>query len=395
MATTFTPNFHFGLQLDHSDKYDHKVITDNTQSLDTILYGKQDNLTFDGTYDASTNPAATVATVTNAIADLPKPIIFKGSLGVDGTITSLPTAAEENEGFEYKVITAGTYDSQAADIGDLFISTGTEWVRIPSGDEPGGTVTSVAVTAGAGLTVSGSPITTSGNITVGHSNSITARTAEAFGQMRFDSEGHITYFSPATVAQTDALNSGIDSTKVSQIATNTSNISNINTTLSGKVDTAGAGLSKNGTTLAHSNSITPRVAPTFAQVAYDSEGHITATTAATVAQTDAINSGITAAILAQLQPTISSNTIDNTALATFFSGTMCGLLDTTITGESTAIYGIVRAYTVATNTAIQIAEDFNGGRNYRTYTSSTWSNWAVSPIPITDQQIDNLYEGGE
>ena len=74
---------------------------------------------------------------------------------------------------------------------------------------------------------------------------------------------------------------------------------------------------------------------------------------------------------------------------------MCGLLDTTITGESTAIYGIVRAYTVATDTAMQIAEDFNGGRHYRTYTSSTWSAWSVSPIPITDQQIDNLYEGGE
>ena len=41
-----------------------------TASDKTAWAGKQDALTFDGTYDASTNPAATVSTVTNAIAGL-------------------------------------------------------------------------------------------------------------------------------------------------------------------------------------------------------------------------------------------------------------------------------------------------------------------------------------
>lgn len=45
----------------------NKPISTATQ---TALNGKQDNLTFDGTYDASTNKAATVSTVTNAINDL-------------------------------------------------------------------------------------------------------------------------------------------------------------------------------------------------------------------------------------------------------------------------------------------------------------------------------------
>ena len=48
-------------------------------------------------------------------------IVLKGTLGTGGTITSLPTAAAGNLGDAYKVITAGTYASQAAKVGDMFI----------------------------------------------------------------------------------------------------------------------------------------------------------------------------------------------------------------------------------------------------------------------------------
>jgi len=63
----------------------------------------------------------------NQIQNLPSPMVFKGSLGTGGTITSLPTASTDNEGYTYKVITAGTYASQAAKVGDTFIcaKTGT------------------------------------------------------------------------------------------------------------------------------------------------------------------------------------------------------------------------------------------------------------------------------
>lgn len=113
------------------------------------------------------NGYATETYVDNAIEAMPEPMIFKGSLGTGGTITSLPTASSSNEGFTYKVITAGTYDGQAADIGDTFISDGSNWVLIPSGDEPSGTVTSVGVSVPTGLTVSNSPITSSGTIAIG------------------------------------------------------------------------------------------------------------------------------------------------------------------------------------------------------------------------------------
>ena len=110
--------------------------------------------------------ASDLSTLSSTVANLPVPMVFKGTLGTGGTITSLPAASSSNTGFTYKVITAGTYRSKAAKVGDTFISTGSAWELIPSGDEPSGTVTNVEVTGGTGVTITGSPITTSGTIDV-------------------------------------------------------------------------------------------------------------------------------------------------------------------------------------------------------------------------------------
>ena len=116
---------------------------------------------------SATNVQAAIDEIDNAIDNLPEPMIFKGSLGTGGTIATLPTASNDNKGFTYKVITAGTYAGQTAKIGDTFISDGTAWVLIPSGDEPSGTVTNVAVTSTDGsATITGSPITSSGTIDI-------------------------------------------------------------------------------------------------------------------------------------------------------------------------------------------------------------------------------------
>lgn len=99
------------------------------------------------------------------ISDLPQPMVFKGTLGDGGTISSLPTASTSNIGNTYKVITDGTYDSKVAYDGDMFICNDTpEWVLIPSGDEIGGGGTVTNIATGTGL--SGGPITTSGTISV-------------------------------------------------------------------------------------------------------------------------------------------------------------------------------------------------------------------------------------
>ena len=156
---------------------------------------------------------ATTAYVDSAITSLPEPMIFKGSLGTGGTITSLPAASSSNEGFTYKVITAGTYASQAAKVGDTFISDGSAWVLIPSGDEPSGTVTSVGITNGGGLSVSGSPVTSSGTITVSHGDTSSQASSSNSGRtyiqsVTLDDYGHVTGLSTATetVTNTDTKN---------------------------------------------------------------------------------------------------------------------------------------------------------------------------------------------
>ncbi len=100
--------------------------------------------------------------VKDAIDALPEPMQFKGTVGTGGTITTLPAAAAGNTGYTYKVITNGTYQSIAAKAGDTFISNGSSWTLIPSGDEPSGTVTNIAT--GTGLI--GGPITTTGTISI-------------------------------------------------------------------------------------------------------------------------------------------------------------------------------------------------------------------------------------
>lgn len=60
---------------------------------------------------------------------------YMGTLGATAqspTITALPTTARTGDA--YKVITAGTYASIAAEVGDLFIYSGS-WTLIPSGDD--------------------------------------------------------------------------------------------------------------------------------------------------------------------------------------------------------------------------------------------------------------------
>ena len=82
----------------------------------------------------SSTDLVTSGAVWSVIDNLPEPMVFKGTLGTGGTITDLPTAAAANHGDTYKVITAGTYASIVAKIGDVFTSDGSSWVLIPAGD---------------------------------------------------------------------------------------------------------------------------------------------------------------------------------------------------------------------------------------------------------------------
>ena len=198
---------------------------------------------------------ATTAFVASAISGITGAMVFKGTVGTGGTAgTSLPTTGVK-VGDTYKVASAGTYAGQSAKVGDLFIATATTptWAYVPSGDDAAvtsitagtgltggtitttgtialdtsgvtagtyqgitvdsygrvtsasdmgyttntGTVTSVGITDGGGLTISGSPITTSGSITVGHTNSVTAQTTQAVYPIKIDANGHISAYGTA------------------------------------------------------------------------------------------------------------------------------------------------------------------------------------------------------
>lgn len=193
---------------------------------------------------------ATTSFVSEALGAVSGAMHFKGTIGTSGTAgTSLPTS-NVTIGDTYKVVSEGTYASQKAGVGDLFIATATTptWAYVPSGDDAAvtsitagtgltggtitttgtialeasgvtagtyngiqvdaygrvvsaedkgyttntGTVTSVGITAGDGISVSGSPVTTNGNITVGLSNTTTAQTTQAVYPITFNSNGLIT-----------------------------------------------------------------------------------------------------------------------------------------------------------------------------------------------------------
>ena len=77
------------------------------------------------------------------VDNLPKPMVYKGTLGTGGTITTLPVDGSATVGDTYKVITAGTYAEVDADIGDMFVcqtktSSTNTWDHVPSGDDQGG-----------------------------------------------------------------------------------------------------------------------------------------------------------------------------------------------------------------------------------------------------------------
>lgn len=183
-------------------------VTGSDLTANTIILGngnsgvKKSGKTIVTTLGSDDTTLPTSKAVKQAIDALPEPMIFKGTLGKDGTITSLPAAAASNEGYTYKVITDGEYAQQSAKIGDVFISNGSSWNLIPSGNEPSGTVTNIAT--GTGLT--GGPITSSG--TISHADTSSQASVSNSGRtyiqsITLDGMGHVTGITSATETVTN------------------------------------------------------------------------------------------------------------------------------------------------------------------------------------------------
>ena len=173
-----------GAQVNAVNKVNNKT-GDVTLTKSDIGLGNVDNKSaatikseFTGAIASGNTGFVTGDAVYQYIDDLPEPMVFKGTLGTGGTITSLPTAASANEGFTYKVITAGTYASQSAKVGDVFVSNGSAWVLIPAGDTDSDTWREVKVNGtallGSGVSTGAVNFKSGTNVTVsGSGNDIT------------------------------------------------------------------------------------------------------------------------------------------------------------------------------------------------------------------------------
>ena len=170
-------------------------------------------------------------------------MVFKGSLGTGGTITALPVDGTASIGDTYKVITAGTYASKSAKVGDTFIcltktSSANTWELIPSGDEPSGTVTSITIKGSSPITVdSESAITSSGTRTISHANS--GVTAGTYKSVTVNATGHVTAGSnPTTLSGYGITDAKIDG----GVITLGSNTITPITDISGKLDKSGGAI---------------------------------------------------------------------------------------------------------------------------------------------------------
>ena len=124
-----------------------KATTYNKTEVDNLVAPKADKSYVDSELATKADQATTYSkTEVDALINaLPTPMVFKGTLGTGGTITTLPSASAENEGYTYKVITAGTYQGIVCKVGDVVTSNGSDWVLIPSGDTDSDTWRSIKI----------------------------------------------------------------------------------------------------------------------------------------------------------------------------------------------------------------------------------------------------------
>lgn len=173
------------------------------------------------TYSSSGTAPVNGTAVAAALATMPSPMVFKGTVGDSGalatiawtTLLSSPTVSKVGD--TYKVISAHN-TAPICKVGDTIICTTggigstSIWAVIPSGDEPG-TVTSIGFTEGSGIDISvdpNNPITTSGTVTISHADTSTQASSTNSGRtyiqsVGLDDFGHVTSLSTGTETVVD------------------------------------------------------------------------------------------------------------------------------------------------------------------------------------------------
>lgn len=248
-------------------------------------------------------------------------------------VASSATAKTTGNGTTYN--TWGPYETV------LFTYDGTYWVNGGSSrsiynaynqaaSAGTGTVTSVGITAGTGISVSNSPVTTSGSITVGHSNSVTAQTTQAVYPIKIDAQGHISGYGSAVTIPTDtnttySLSGALSSNTYTSTLTAGGSGSGTSTSSISFAAGTGISLSSSGSTLTITNTISntdvnvTNTAVTAASTYYLTGGSSSATATGTLNKHASINAYVTAdsGTTGSARITIGNSTASGTAGAKY------------------------------------------------------------------------------
>lgn len=229
----------------------------DVDGLQSALNGKQPNLAFDGTYNAESNKAATVSSVTSRIADLGATVNSAGATGVspnfgiqvvetDGKITSVTVTSDGTEKASNKAQSISTSDTSTtnypsnkavADFVNSSISTATanflgtyDVVRdLELTTSASNTEIATALATKQPWTAAGKTATNNDYVFVSINLSTTTDVDE-FRRFKFDGTNWLYEYtlnnSSFTQAQWDAINSGLTATDKTTYDNHLSNTSN-------------------------------------------------------------------------------------------------------------------------------------------------------------------------
>ena len=294
----------------------------NTSAYATATQGtKADNAmpkaggTFTGSVTLNADPTTALGAATKQYVDAQitskiaasDAMVFKGTLGSNGTVTAVPTTGVV-KGDTYKVITAGTWAGSSCKVGDLLIAltsgsveaNTTNWAYVPSGDEVttsikySTTTHNLTTSAKTGAITLAEGATKQVDTSISAGSTSTKLPTSAAVASFVEGKGYTTKaFKNVTVGSVTVEADSNADTLTLEAGTNVTigaDAENDKITISAKDTTysAGTGISLSGTIINHSNSIEAGTAQgdasktlayggtfTIPTINYDAQGHIT------------------------------------------------------------------------------------------------------------------------
>lgn len=363
--------------------------------------------TFTGAVTLNADPNAALGAATKQYVDnqittkiaASDAMVFKGTLGSNGTITAIPTA-DVVKGDTYKVITAGTYAGSVCKVGDLLIAmtsgspeaTADNWVYVPSGNENETTVSystttqNLTTSAKTGSIILGEGAIKQVDSSVGTgSTSTKIPTSKAVAAFVDGQIGSVTKTVTAHTGNSGIHMTSAEKTKLSGIATG----AEVNQSAFSKVTvgstTVSAGSKTDTLTLAAGSNITITPDATNKKVTIAATNTDTKVTNTLATTTKAYVTGTTSATTntgTQVFDTgVYLDTTAGTLVATTFKGSLSG-----------------NASTATSATSASSASKLSTARNFSltggvTGTATSFNGSNNCAIPVTAVNADYLVNG--